>query len=182
MPKHVEQAPTITISSPSLEVLEALEIQNALSSLEMRMDSLEIDIARQQGSREDDARRVAGEMAVMKARVEDALAAFSGTAEDLKEMVRAVEKRISSEVVADAPEAFRSQLAASLDGVMAGVGDALETFAGDVRTRVEELGAQMAAVQETMSSVADTMVTLSPLAARMAKLERLVEGLKPSED
>lgn len=175
---EAEPLATETISSPSLEVLEALEMQNALSALEMRMDSLEIDIARQQGSREDDARRVAGEMAVMRARVEDALAAFSGTAEDLKEMVRAVEKRIANELVADAPEAFRAQLSAGLDGLMAGVGDALESFAGDVRARVEELGSQMVAVQQTMSSVADTVVTLAPMAVRMAALERLVADLQ----
>jgi hypothetical protein len=174
LPTPVEQP---IIGSPSLEVLETLEIQNALSALEMRMDSLEIDTARQQGSREDDARRIAGEMAVMRARVEDALAAFAGTADDLRDMVRAVEKRIASDVVAEAPAAFQAQLSAGIDGVMAGVGDALETFAGDVRTRVEQLGTQMAAVQATMGMVADTMVTLAPLASRITKLEQTIAEL-----
>src|SRR5438552_2146120 len=79
--------------SPALEVLETLEIQNALTNLEARLDSLEIDLARATGSREDDARRVAGEMAVMKARVEDALTAFAATADDLRDMSRGGEER-----------------------------------------------------------------------------------------
>jgi len=83
-----------------LEVLETLEIQNALSNLEARLDSLEIDLARATGTREDDARRIAGEMAVMKARVEDALTAFASTADDLRDMARGVEKKLND--VADA--------------------------------------------------------------------------------
>ncbi len=152
-------------------------MQNGLSGLEMRMDSLEIDIARQQGSREDDARRVAGEMAVMKARVEDALVAFAGTAEDLREMMRAAEKRFTTDVVAGVPEAYKAQLAAAMDGVMAGMGDALETFSTEVRGRVEVLSAHLVALQQTMGSIADTMVSLAPLPGRLAKLEETVARL-----
>src|ERR1041384_6976910 len=112
----------VRLESPSLEVLEELEIANALANLEMRLDSLEIDLARQAGTRDDDARRIAGEMAVMRARVEDALTAVTATAEELREMVRSAEKRVAEQATAGAPESFQSQLSAGLDGVMAGVG------------------------------------------------------------
>src|SRR6266700_65949 len=124
--------------SPSLEVLETLEIQNALSNLEARLDSLEIDLARATGTREDDARRIAGEMAVMKARVEDALTAFASTADDLRDMARGVEKKLNDVADAKGGEStavLRDELKARIDGVTAGVGDVLESMAADVRAR-----------------------------------------------
>lgn len=160
-----------------MEVLEALEIQNTLSNLELRLDSLEIDIARQQGSREDDSRRVAGEMAVMRARVEDALVAFAGTADELREGMRTIEKRLADQHSASPSGDFSAQLSAGIDGAMAGVGDVLQTFASDVRTRVDSMSAQMAEVAATMASVAETVGAMAPLASRIAKLEHMVAGL-----
>jgi phage shock protein A len=136
--------------------LETLEIQNALSNLEARLDSLEIDLARATGTREDDARRIAGEMAVMKARVEDALTAFGATAEELREMAHGFEKRLA-ELVGERPgddAALREELKARIDGVTAGVGDVLESMASDVRARMVALGTQMKEIQAGMSTIA----------------------------
>jgi len=169
--------------SPSLEVLEALEIQNAVSNLEARLDSLEIDIARQTGTREDDARRLAGEMAVMKARVEDALQAFSGTADDLRAITTDVEKRLDDVVKRalgaehPAAPALRAELRAQIDGMMAGVGDVLESMAGETRERIEALGAQMRQIQDGMLKIAEHVGTLAPIAERLASLEATVAKL-----
>jgi methyl-accepting chemotaxis protein len=141
--------------SPSLEVLETLEIQNALSNLEARLDSLEIDLARATGSREDDARRIAGEMAVMKARVEDALNAFGGTADELRDMARGFEKRLNDIANVPGDPALREEIKARIDGVTAGVGDVLESMASDVRARMDALGTQMKEIQDGMSSIAE---------------------------
>ena len=141
--------------SPSLEVLETLEIQNALSNLEARLDSLEIDLARATGTREDDARRIAGEMAVMKARVEDALNAFGATADELREMAKGFEKRLGGLANEQPDGAIREELKARIDGVTAGVGDVLESMAADVRARMDALGTQMNEIQGGMSSIAE---------------------------
>jgi uncharacterized protein YceH (UPF0502 family) len=118
--------------SPALEVLETLEIENALTNLEARLDSIEIDLARATGSREDDARRIAGEMAVMKARVEDALTAFAATADQIRQTVNSIEKRLSDLVV----------------------GEELDASVADVR---EELEARIDAMSEEMSSLQEAL-------------------------
>ena len=119
-------------ASPALEVLETLEIENAITNLEARIDSLEIDLARATGSREDDARRIAGEMAVMKARVEDALTAFAGTADQIRQTVSSIEKRLADLVV----------------------GEELDASVADVR---EELEAKMEALSDQMSSLQEAL-------------------------
>ena len=119
--------------SPALEVLETLEIENALTNLEARLDSLEIDLARATGSREDDARRVAGEMAVMKARVEDALTAFAATADQIKQTVGSIEKRLTDLVVGE-----------ELDASVADVREELEA-------RIDTLSEQMSSLQEDLA-------------------------------
>jgi chromosome segregation ATPase len=143
-----------------------LEIQNALTNLEARLDSLEIDLARATGSREDDARRVAGEMAVMKARVEDALTAFAATADDLREMARGLEKRMSDVFGLDEGTnnlvAVREELQARIEGVTEGVGDALESMATDVRTRIELLGGQISEIQQGMTAIAEGVTATPP--------------------
>jgi len=122
--------------SPALEVLETLEIENALTTIEARLDSLEIDLARATGSREDDARRIAGEMAVMRARVEDALIAFAGTAEQIRQTVSSIEKRLSDLVVGE-----------ELDASVADVREELEA-------RIDTLGEQMGSLQKDLSAIA----------------------------
>ena len=119
--------------SPALEVLETLEIENALTNLEARLDSLEIDLARATGSREDDARRVAGEMAVMKARVEDALTAFAATADQIKQTVGSIEKRLNDLVVGE-----------ELDASVADVREELEA-------RIDTLSEQMSSLQKDLA-------------------------------
>lgn len=172
--------------SASMEVLETLEIENTVSALEARMDSLEIDLARQQGTRDDDARRMAGDMAVMKARVEDALNAFAVTAEELRTMARTAEKRIeeiASTVVSDDNVAeVRSELRAGIEGMMAGVGDALGTLTTDVGGRIEELASRMQVVQDAVLSVVQVVEGLAPVTRRLADLETAVADLTTSSE
>jgi predicted nucleic acid-binding Zn-ribbon protein len=130
--------------SPALEVLETLEIENALTNLEARLDSLEIDLARATGSREDDARRVAGEMAVMKARVEDALTAFAATADHLRQTVTGIEKRLSDLVVGE-----------ELDASVADVREELEA-------QIDAVGDQLAEVQKGITSIVARLDAMAP--------------------
>jgi hypothetical protein len=180
-PARAAAPPATPYVSPSLEVLETLEIQNALSNLEARLDSLEIDLARATGSREDDARRVAGEMAVMKARVEDALTAFGATADELREMAHGFEKRLTG-IVGEKPgddAALREELKARIDGVTAGVGDVLESMATDVRARMEALGTQMKEIQAGMSTIAQRFSASEP--DRVVALENQPEQVRSDE-
>lgn len=163
--------------SPSMEVLQTLELQNTLSGLEARLDSMEIDVARMTGSREDDARRAAGEMAVMKARVEDALSAFSGTAGEIQELLRSLEKRLDQSIPGDASGDVRAEVSAAVDGVMAGVGDALGTLAGDVRRQIDGLAARVEQIQESMLRIAEHAGGVTSLAERLSDVERVVGGL-----
>jgi chromosome segregation ATPase len=156
--------------------LETLEIQNALTNLEARLDSLEIDLARATGSREDDARRIAGEMAVMKARVEDALTAFAATADDLTTTARGLDKRMSDVIGPDdgtnSLSAVRKELDARIDAVTASVGDALESMAADVRARIELLGGQMSEIQQGMAAIAERVTAKAPQTEILPSAER----------
>jgi len=181
--KAAARSATPKYESPALEVLETLEIQNALTNLEARIDSLEIDLARATGSREDDARRIAGEMAVMKARVEDALTAFAATADDLREMARGLEKRMSDVFGLDEGTnnlvAVREELQARIEGVTEGVGDALESMAGDVRARIELLGNQMSEIQQGMAGIVERVTEITPPAAQAPQTTILPSGERP---
>jgi len=174
--KAAARSATPPYKSPALEVLETLEIQNALTNLEARLDSLEIDLARATGSREDDARRVAGEMAVMKARVEDALTAFAATADDLRDMARGVEKRLGDVIGPDdgtnSLSVVREELRARIDGVTAGVGDVLEAMAADVRARIESLGGQMSEIQQGMAAIVERVTSITPQTVTVPEAER----------
>jgi len=161
--------------SHSLEVLETLEIQSTLSALEARLDSLEIDIARQSGTRDDDARRIAGEMAVMRARVEDALNAFSQTADDVRDLSKGLGKRLD-EVAARAigdehVQGLRAEMSAGIDGVMAGVADVLGSVTGEVSGRIDALGEQMRQISENLGALADNVGALAPVSDRLVALE-----------
>jgi hypothetical protein len=174
--KAAARSATPPYASPALEVLETLEIQNALTNLEARLDSLEIDLARATGSREDDARRIAGEMAVMKARVEDALTAFAATANDLRDMARGIEKRLGDVLGPDdgsnTLSAVRDELQARIDGLTAGVGDQLEAMATDVGARVESLGGQMSDIQQGMAAIVERVGSLTPETPELSDAER----------
>jgi chromosome segregation ATPase len=163
--------------------LETLEIQNALTNLEARLDSLEIDLARATGSREDDARRIAGEMAVMKARVEDALTAFAATADDLRVTARGIEKRMSDVIGPDDGtnnlSAVRKELDARIDAVTESVGDALDSMAADVRARIESLGGQMSEIQQGMAAIAERVSAIAPQPAPVPQTEILPSAERP---
>jgi ABC-type transporter Mla subunit MlaD len=166
--------------SHSLEVLETLEMQSTLSALEARLDSLEIDIARQAGTRDDDARRIAGEMAVMRARVEDALNAFAQTADDVRGLSKGLEERLE-QVAAHAlgdehVQGLRAEMSAGIDGVMAGVADVLGSVTHDVGGRIDALGDQMRQISHSLGTLADHVGALAPVSDRLEALEsKIVE-------
>ena len=171
---QVDDLAVITVS-PSLEVLEGLDIHNTLASVEARLDSMEIDIARQAGSADDESRRFTGELAVMKARVQDAIDAFSQTADEVRAMVKSVDARLEAPAAKDdSAAAIRAELEARIHGATAGIGDALEGFVGDVTRRIDDLGETVAQVQDALGGIADALVGLATVPERLEALEATV--------
>lgn len=166
--------------SPSLEVLEGLDIHNTFATIEERLDSMEIDIARQQGARDDDARRLSSEMAVMKARVEDALDAFARTAEELREMAKDFDKRLAKKAdpAGVAISALRRELEAKIEGVTAGIGDVLESLAGDLAARMDGIASALENVQKGLDQTVATLEGLSTVPRRLAELEGSVAEVR----
>ena len=138
-----------TYASPSLEVIGQLEVANSLSQLEARLDSIEIDIARVVGSREEDQRQVSGEMGVMRARVEDALTAVTETAQDLRNAWVSIDQKITDLVdgrVSDQQrslEALRAQLTSGLEATRMAIEAAEARLHGEVEalsgTNIEQV-------------------------------------------
>jgi predicted nucleic acid-binding Zn-ribbon protein len=136
-------------SSPSLEVIGQLEVANTLSDLEARLDSIELDIARVAASRQEDARRSAGEMHVMKARVEDALSAVTDVAQELRDAWVGLDEKITQLVdgrftdQSRAVESLRAQLASGLESTRMAIEAAEARLQGEVEalsgTSVEQV-------------------------------------------
>lgn len=150
-------AADLRVASPSLGILEELDLHNTVTSIEARLDSMEIDLARHAGSREDDARRMAGEMAVMKARVEDALTAFAATAEELRDAAKDLDKKVAQRGPRVNVTGMRAEVDARIEGVTAGIGDVLDSVANELGARIERLGEQMREMQQGIASVAMAM-------------------------
>ncbi len=129
-------------SSPSLEVLGELEVANSLSSLEARLDSIELDIARVAATREEDSRRISGEMQVMRARVEDAVTAVTDTARELRDAWVGIDQRI-----ADLIDSRFGEQQSAVDGVRAQVSQGLEA----TRLAVEAAEARLHGEVEALS-------------------------------
>ncbi|HJR18962.1 MAG TPA: hypothetical protein VJ922_04515 [Actinomycetota bacterium] len=129
-------------SSPSLEVIGELEVANSLSSLEARLDSIELDISRVVATREEDSRRISGEMQVMRARVEDALNAVTETAQDLRDAWVGIDSRIAELI----DSRFEGQQT-SVDGLRAQVTQGLEA----TRMAIEAAEARLHGEVEALS-------------------------------
>lgn len=148
-------------SSPSLEVLGELEVANSLSALEARLDSIELDIARVVTTREEDSRRISGEMQVMRARVEDALTAVTDTAQDLREAWVGIDTRIAELIDSrfdgqqTSVDAIRAQLAQGLEATRLAVEAAEARLHGEVEalsgTSVEQVRAISDLVEQARS-------------------------------
>ena len=136
-------------SSPSLEVIGELEVANSLSSLEARLDSIELDIARVVATREEDSRRVTGEMQVMRARVEDALNAVTDTAQELRDAWVGIDKRIAElidsrfDAQGNTVDSLRSQVTQGLEATRMAIEAAEARLHGEVEalsgTSVEQV-------------------------------------------
>jgi ABC-type transporter Mla subunit MlaD len=157
-----------------------LDIHYTLTSIEERLDSMEIDLARQQGSRDDDARRLSSEMAVMKARVEDALDAFARTAEELREMAKAFDKRLAKKAdpAGGAIATLRREVEAKIEGVTAGIGDVLESLAGDLGARIEGIAQTLEGFQKGLDQTAAAIEGLSSVPRRLAEIEGTIGELR----
>ncbi len=136
-------------SSPSLEVLGELEVANSLSSLEARLDSIELDIARVVATREEDSRKVTGEMQVMRARVEDALTAVTETAQELRDAWVGIDTRIAELIDSrfdgqqSSVDALRAQVAQGIESTRMAIEAAEARLQGEVEalsgTSVEQV-------------------------------------------
>ena len=151
--------------SPTLEILGALNVHNSMTAIEARLDSFEIDLARMAGSRDDDARRIAGELAVMKARVEDALAAFAATAVEIRDQLKAASTTAPNLAV------LREQIEAQIEGATAGIGDVLTSMAADIRARADQVVERLAAMDEGLSATRESVSSVESLLERVAALE-----------
>jgi uncharacterized phage infection (PIP) family protein YhgE len=148
-------------------VLGELEVANSLSALEARLDSIELDIARVVTTREEDSRRISGEMQVMRARVEDALTAVTDTAQDLREAWVGIDTRIAELIDSrfdsqqTAVDAIRAQLAQGLEATRLAVEAAEARLHGEVEalsgTSIEQVRA-ISDLVEQVRSRADEVV------------------------
>jgi hypothetical protein len=155
-------------SSPSLEVLGELEVSNSLSALEARLDSIELDIARVVTTREEDSRRISGEMQVMRARVEDALTAVTDTAQELRDAWVGIDGRIAELIDSrfdgqqTSVDGLRAQVAQGLEATRMAVEAAEARLHGEVEalsgTSVEQVRAISDLVEQARSRV-DAVVT-----------------------
>lgn len=77
--------PVSSIDEDVIEILDELKAVSAVAQLESRVDALEHDIARIGGDQPaTESADLTGELSIMKARVEDALAAISATVEEMR--------------------------------------------------------------------------------------------------
>jgi predicted nucleic acid-binding Zn-ribbon protein len=123
-------------------VIGELEIANSLSALESRLDSIELDIARVVTTREEDSRRISGEMHVMRARVDDALGAVTDTAQELRDAWVGIDQRI-----ADLIDSRFGAQQTSVDGLRAQLSQGLEA----TRLAVEAAEARLHGEVEALS-------------------------------
>jgi hypothetical protein len=82
---------------------------------------------------------------------------------------------VVSERAAEAPEALRAEFSAAIDGMMAGVGDVLETLSADVSARIQAVGAQAKDLQAGLGTLSDQM---NATAERVAALEERLQNVK----
>ncbi|MGH2830976.1 MAG: hypothetical protein ACRDJM_10885 [Actinomycetota bacterium] len=74
----------IALDDDVAEILQEMQSVTAIAQLESRMNSFEHDISRIASSHEDESTRLASDLAIMKARIEDALGAVSATVAELR--------------------------------------------------------------------------------------------------
>lgn len=81
------------------QALEEISEGEALAHLDSRLAFVERQVERLASRRDEGDRGIQGELAVMRARIEDALEAVGATAEQQKEALSSLEKRLASVVV-----------------------------------------------------------------------------------
>lgn len=179
--------------SIATEVISDLEIANTLAHLESRLDSIEIDLARLAGSRDDDARRIAGETAIMRARVEDALDAIAATTQELRTVWVGMERRLAAlETRPDAVPAVPAIQPPAAPALEAAVADAerrlvaaSEAFErraaemlGAVGVRSEEVAARVEAIAGSVGELRQGVLQVASAAGGAAFSARRLADLE----
>jgi hypothetical protein len=129
--------------SPASEIIGSLRLQDAITMIEGRLASLELDVERLSASTEDDVKKTSGELSVMRAHVNDALDAVSQTAEGLRAEV--------SDLVHGALPPSPDEV---IDDVIDGVGDAMRTMAEAVEARISALSHDLGRTKDAVERIA----------------------------
>jgi predicted nucleic acid-binding Zn-ribbon protein len=163
--------------SAALEVIGELELANSLSALEARLASLELDVARAAALRDEEARRLAGEMQVMRARVDDALGAVTEVAEELRAAWAGLDQRIAELVdarfaeQARAVEALRAQVSSGLEAARLAIQEAEARLQGELEalsgTSLEQVRGVSELVEQARARVDEAVASVE---GRMAEL------------
>lgn len=132
-------------ASRAIEVLESLRLHDSVSSIEERVGGLELDVTRLASARDEDVRRVASEMAVMRARVDDAV----GAVHDTEVTMRAAEPTV---VAAPSEEL--------INGIIAGVGDAMTSLQGVTDARLTEVREAVERIASAVGSLIERIELL----------------------
>lgn len=136
--------------SPAIEVLEMLRLHDAVASLEERVATVELDIGRLSAARDDDTRRITSEMAVMRARVDDAVSA-------VRETELTIRSTATPSVASPADDGL-------VRGVVAGVGDAMTSLQQVTDARFDEV---RVAVEQIATAVGSLVERVEELEARL---------------
>lgn len=110
----LEPQPVEEYEEDVAEILSEIQSVTAVAQLESRVDGIEHDIARMVAAHEEDSARLAGELSIMKSRIEDALAAVSATVEELRNASAAAEAAPAFDVPAPAPAIDQDLLKAEM--------------------------------------------------------------------
>jgi predicted nucleic acid-binding Zn-ribbon protein len=172
-------------------VIGQLEVANSLSALEARLDSIELDISRVAATREEDGRRISGEMQVMRARVEDALTAVTETAQELRDAWVGIDGRIAELVDGRfgeqhrSVESLRAQIASGVESTRLAVEAAEARLHGEVEalsgTSIEQVRGVSDLVEQARSKINEVVAGVEGRVAEVIAGTKLSGGASSEE-
>lgn len=138
------------------EALGEINEGEAVAHLDMRVAFLERQVERLVARREEIDRGVQGELAVMRARIEDALEAVGATAGEQKEAWVSLERQLAGLIAtaeqrgADATQALREELTEQLSEALAKVRRTDSRVKGQVKALEESVSERIRKVSESL--------------------------------
>ncbi len=129
------------------EILSEIQSVTAVAQLESRVDSIEHDIARIATAHEEDSGRLSSELAIMKARIEDALGAVAATVAELR--ATGTRAEAPSELQAMAPAVDEDALRAS---IRLGLEEAVDAARTEVAARLKQIRSEVETTVSTARS------------------------------